>query len=63
MASNGNLSKEVTEINIYVEFTQDAINSTGVEQLKIVFFLLFEVFKRLPWGSKFPWKSLRYSIS
>lgn len=38
MASNGNLSKEVTEVNIYVEFTQDAINPTGVEQLKILFF-------------------------
>lgn len=37
MANNGNLSKEVTEIDICVEFTQDAINSTGVGQLKILF--------------------------
>lgn len=45
MASNGNLSKEVTEVNIYVEFTQDAINPTGVEQLKILFFYYLKYLK------------------
>lgn len=45
MASNSYLSKEVTEINICIVFTQNAINLTCLEQLKL--FLLTWAFKRL----------------
>lgn len=37
MASNGYLSKKVTESNACIVFTQDAINLTCLEQLKMLF--------------------------
>lgn len=39
MASNSYLSEEVTEINICIVFTQNAINLTCLEQLKTLFLL------------------------
>lgn len=39
MASNSYLSKEVTEINICIVFTQNAINLSCLEQLKNTLFI------------------------